>query len=150
MVQYRVLNRILGTNKLRFAMQLAKSDQCRFCQSHKESLTHLFFLCEKTKSFYKDLSKFIENKLKFKIPLDILTVTLGYLIHNQHFEAVNTLFLLAKNYLFSCAYSGVLPNISEFKYYFQFIFNEQQKLARLNNKFEEFNKNLGRWRPLFE
>ena len=92
-------------------MQLAKSDQCRFCQSHEESLTHLFFLCEKTKFFYKDLSKFIENKIKFKIPLDILTVIMGYLIHNQHFEAVNTLFLVAKKYLFGCAYSGVLPNI---------------------------------------
>ena len=71
-------------------MQLAKSDQCRFCQSHEESLTH--FLCEKTIFFYKDLSKFIENKIKFKIPLDILTVIMGYLIHNQHFEAVNILY----------------------------------------------------------
>ena len=59
-------------------------------------MTHLFFLCEKTEFFYKDLSKFIENKIKFKIPLDILTVIMGYLIHNQHFEAVITLFLVAK------------------------------------------------------
>ena len=75
---------------------------------------------------------------------------MGYLIHNQHFEAVNTLFLVAKKYLFGCAYSGVLPNIPEFKYHFQSIFNEQQMLTRLNNKFEEFNKNLSRCRPLFE
>ena len=100
--------------------------------------------------FYKDLSKFIENKIKFKIPFDILTVIMGYLIHNLHFEAVNTLFLVAKKYLLGYAYSGVLPNIHEFKYYFQSIFNEQQMLTGINNKFEEFNKNLGRWRPLFE
>ena len=90
--QYRVLNRILGTNKLKFAMELAKSDQYRFCQSDEESLTHLFFLCEKVNFFYKDLSKFIENKIKFKIPLIILTVIMEYLIHNQHFKAVSTLF----------------------------------------------------------
>ena len=72
--QYGVLNKRLGTSKLRFAMQ-SVSDQCRLCQSHEESLTHLLFLCEKTK---KNLSKFIKNKIKFKIPLDILTVITGY------------------------------------------------------------------------
>ena len=99
---------------------------------------------KKQKKIYKDLIKFIENKIKFKIPLDISTVIIGYLIHIQNFEAFNALFLLAKKYLFGCAYSGVLPNIPEFKYYFQSIFKEQQMLTRLNNKFKEFNKNLGR------
>ena len=34
-LQYRVLNRMLGTNKLRFAKKLTDNNKCRLCQSHE-------------------------------------------------------------------------------------------------------------------
>ena len=47
-LQYRVLNRISGTNILRFAMKLTDNNKCRLCRSQKESLSHLSFFCDKT------------------------------------------------------------------------------------------------------
>ena len=129
-------------------MKLTDNNKCRLCQSHEESLMHLFFFCDKTKDFYVKLIKWVDINIKFKLPFDPLTVIMGYMINNQHFEAANTLLLVVKKYICSCAYSGGLPNIPEFKSHFRTVFIEQQMIARLNNKFEDFSKKLGRWRPL--
>ena len=149
-LQYRILNRILGTNKLRFAMSQINSNKCRLCQIHEESLFHMFYDCDITKQFHNNLRKWIENKTKFKIPVDALTYILGYLTQNQYFVPVNTVLLLAKKYLFTCAYLKDQPNIHAFLAQFESVFKEQELLARINNRLEDFNNNLGRWRALFE
>ena len=110
----------------------------------------LFFFCDKTKAFYIHLRNWVDAKIKFKLPFNALTVLMGYMIHDQHFEAANTLILVMKKYIFTCAYSDSLPNIPEFKYYCRSVFIEQQMIARINDKLDEFNKKLGRWRLLFE
>ena len=96
------------------------------------------------------MRKWVDAKIKFKLPFNALTVLMGYMIHNQHFEAANTLILVMKKYIFTCAYSDSLPNIPEFKSYCRSVFIEQQMIARINDKLDEFNKKLGRWRLLFE
>ena len=148
--QYRILNRILGTNKLRYACKQIENSKCRLCKSQEESLIHLFYNCDVTKQFYNLLVQWVEDKIKFKVPVNPLNIILGYLIRNQHFVPANTLYLVAKKYIFSCAYTGRLPNIPEFRSHFRSLFNEQQMLAKLENASNDFENQLGRWRSLFD
>ena len=43
-LQYKILQRILGTKQQLFKMNLSNSEYCRICNSSPETLVHLFVL----------------------------------------------------------------------------------------------------------
>ena len=43
-------------------MKLTNEDACTFCQSHPETLIHLFNDCEIIKQFWQQLQSYITNK----------------------------------------------------------------------------------------
>ena len=49
--QYKLLNNIVFTNEKLFRFKMINSPLCAFCQIEVESLEHLFFHCNVTKSF---------------------------------------------------------------------------------------------------
>ena len=44
-VQYRIIHRILGTQKLRYAMNMKDGPNCRLCSNNEETMLHLFVEC---------------------------------------------------------------------------------------------------------
>ena len=54
--QYKILNRILYTNKILFKMKLVASPMCTFCHDHEESLEYLFFYCSYAQEFWRSVS----------------------------------------------------------------------------------------------
>ena len=43
--QYRLIHRILGTQRLLYKMGIVQSELCLMCQSDTETLKHLFYDC---------------------------------------------------------------------------------------------------------
>ena len=59
--QYKVLNNIVFTNEKLFKIKMTDSPQCTFCKNEIESLEHLFYSCEITRSFWEALRSYLWN-----------------------------------------------------------------------------------------
>ena len=59
--QYKVLNNIVFTNEKLFKIKMTDSPQCTFCKNEIESLEHLFYSCEITRSFWEAPRSYLWN-----------------------------------------------------------------------------------------
>ena len=78
--QYRLLNRILGTNKYLVKIKQKVNANCNFCKKETENITHLFIECNFVKSFWTDLKRNLHFSLGVDLtinPSDIISGTLG-------------------------------------------------------------------------
>ena len=96
-------------------MNMVDSPNCRLCSSNEETMLHLFVECQVTSKFLADLILWVNTKLDINIEIKPFDFLLGYLLLDQHFIPMNTLYILAKYYIFICAYNQRSPNILEFQ-----------------------------------
>ena len=61
-LQYKLLYRILGTNKL-YQIGRSKDKVCRICKSDTETLVHLFVTCETVRQLWSDLNNWVGHSL---------------------------------------------------------------------------------------
>ena len=149
--QYRILFRIIGVRKYLKITHIEESSVCRLCIDSEETISHLFYNCNKSKEFWKNISDWIRIKLELLWSFDLEQVIFGYLLHDKNFEPINLLILTAKLYIFRCAKNFKTLNIYQFQKKFQSIFAEQITLLKL----KEIGKNMSlqnwlSWEPLFE
>ena len=76
--QYKLLNRILYTNKMLFMFKKVDSPLCDFCEKELETIAHVFFYCTKVLIFWDDL-KALLNSVNITVSFDIKDVLLGFL-----------------------------------------------------------------------
>ena len=62
--QYKVLNSILYTNELLCKIGYASNPNCSFCHQTIETISHIFFECSFSSSFWNEVCDKILNKLK--------------------------------------------------------------------------------------
>ena len=75
--QYKILNRILYTNRILYKMNLVPSPTYTFCGDHKETLERLLISCTYTKNFWLSVISWL-NTHNMKIDkLDEVTILLG-------------------------------------------------------------------------
>ena len=61
--------RAVVTNIVLHGLKITATDKCTFCDAEKETLLHLFRTCVKVASFWKNVSSWIESKLKYRLIL---------------------------------------------------------------------------------
>ena len=71
-LQYRILNRIVGTKDYLFKINRNNDRTCSFCNKEVETIMHLFVNCEEVPNFWSELEKDI------RLNLDINLVTTPY------------------------------------------------------------------------
>ena len=64
--QYKLLHRIVYTNKILHKMGLVPSPMCSFCGNTEESLEHLFIYCDTSKHFWSSLTEWL-NEFGFDV-----------------------------------------------------------------------------------
>ena len=57
--QFRISHRIIGVNKLLFAMGLSQTDSCSLCSGARETISHIFLGMSDHKEIYIRNSKLI-------------------------------------------------------------------------------------------
>ena len=81
--QYKIINRILYTNKTLYKMNLVPSPMCTFCGDHEETLEHLLVSCAYTKIFWLSvISWLITYNMKID-KLDEVTILFGIFNNNR-------------------------------------------------------------------
>ena len=112
-LQYKILNKYLAVNVYLTKIKLKNSDLCSFGCNQQETVNHLFFSCEKTQTFWRNLFNEIEIKTQTKIEYDLKSIILG---HKQNFYQIdiNYIILSAKYYIYRCKLEDSRPLLSTF------------------------------------
>ena len=122
-LQYKILHRILGTQKQLFKMKISDSDYCRICNSNVETLIHLFVSCGPVKKLWDDLIFWLCNSTSIQLNLQAKDIILGYLLKTDYFLPVNVILLITKSNIFSCAISKSPLNLSPLKKKLKSLYN---------------------------
>ena len=132
--QYKVLNNIVFTNEKLFKIKIIDSPQCTFCKNEIESLEHLFYNCEITRSFWVALRSWLmECNINLE-PLSFFNVLFGIFNAGEDFVTVNRLILVAKFYIYRCKFNGVKPAMRVLKTKIGAILNIESRIAFMRNK----------------
>lgn len=70
-LHYKIISRIYPTNKLLFAMKIASSNICSFCQEATETLSHLFWHCPKVQMFISEVCKHMKQEYNKVINVNV-------------------------------------------------------------------------------
>ena len=147
--QYKIVNRILGVNKLRNQIDNKIPSKCRVCANEIESIIHLLVNCTDVVALWNDIKKLINLKLRINIKFTPFDILFGYLYFDTNQKPVNTIILVVKRYIFSCAYTNRKLSLNIAMNYLKRAYNDLEYLANVNNKNLEFNKIWCRWKPFF-
>ena len=113
--QYKILNRILYTNKILYKMNLVPSPMCTFCGDHEETLEHLLISCTYTKNFWLSVISWL-NTYNMKIDkLDEVTILFGISDNNPGNCLLNHIIILGKYTIYSCRCKNIKPSVSLLK-----------------------------------
>lgn len=84
------------------------------------------------------------------MPLDEMTIILGYLNHDSIKIPLNMIILNTKAYIFQCAKSQKNPNIFALQSQIKHSYIAQKFIADINGQELLFLKKWQKWTPLFE
>ena len=147
---YKILHRILGTNSLLFQMNITENPSCRFCNESRETLTHLFVDCRDVQIFWTNLFNWISSKLNILIQKDNITLLFGYLYNTSDRVPINTILIVAKNYIFQSATFKQKLILEVYKKKLLKVYLDQSNLSILRDTEIAFDKKWLKFQPLIE
>lgn len=100
--QFRLLHRKIFLNKILKLWGLSDTDRCSFCHDHYETIEHFFYDCREAQSFWLKLQTWFEALTDTEIMLSKEKILFNnFNASTEHFEVLNTMILIAKQFLFS-------------------------------------------------
>ena len=131
--QYKILNRILYTNKMLFKFKKVDSPLCDFCEKELETIEHLFFHCTKVSMFWNDLKSVLDS-FNITIRFDIMNVLFGILDTDNISILVNYIILESKYFIYRCKLNKGCLCVSLLVDKFKKTFQTERFIAKRNNK----------------
>jgi hypothetical protein len=138
--QHKILKRILPTNKLLTLIKIKDNDVCTFCESHVETLLHLFVNCDCITQLWEELRQWLVScgYLHIQI-LERQDIVLG----NPKEDIIfNFTLLITKLVIYRSKLSGRRPTLAAVKAYLKYIMEIEKYIAMTNNAMDKF---YGKW-----
>ena len=104
-LQYKVNQRILGTNKLLYKIKVKDNVFCTFCQEDEETIEHLFWNCEIVQAFIDEIDSWLLSN-GVSIPFTMQFFLFGDTSKSSRGDVINfeLILLQIKQYIFNCKY----------------------------------------------
>ena len=99
--QYKLLNRIVYTNKLLHKIKLSDTSLCMFCGKYEEYLEHLFLHCRFCKNFWMQIVSWLNGLNITIIELEDSEIMLGYMNESPHWLFLNDVLIIGKQVIYS-------------------------------------------------
>jgi len=148
--QYKVIMRILGTRKLLYLVKISNSSKCRLCGMEDETIIHLFVECSCSVTLWQSLKIWISNCLNLNFDFTPQQIILGYLFQDANFLPINTILIMTKYYIFTCAQMSHFPDIFLLQKKIKKVYIEEKLLSYTQDKYETFIKKWARFERLFQ
>ena len=110
--QFKILQRILTTNKFLKICKIKEDNSCSFCQAEIETLEHLFWECSLVKSFWDKLSNRLSSRLDLSGVLNAKSIILGVLDRKDK-DVINNILVVCKKYIYNKKFFSKQLNVSE-------------------------------------
>ena len=124
-------------------MKIKRDSLCYYCHSQKETITHLFWACERIQAFLKELLQWLNNN---EIQCDFVEefFIFGLDRLNTITKPLNIIILYAKYYIYTtrCNERHLVLEVYKKKLYQ--LLKILKDIALSNNELTEFNKD---WEP---
>ena len=118
-LQYKILFRYLGTNKLLYKINIVTSPRCSLCEMNVESIEHLMFECMVSTNFWLSIQQCWNETHHVKFQLNLKDIMFGYNIHlgvsSIINKTINIIIMYGKSCIVKCKLNNSLPNIVVFK-----------------------------------
>ena len=111
--QYKINLNCLMTNSKLFKMRIISNDECSFCNSHQETMRHLFFDCIYTQHFWTSFIHWLMEISQMKIYLDYQRILFGIDTRNPD-TLLNLCVVLAKKVIYDSRFMNQKPNMTRF------------------------------------
>ena len=98
-VQYRIIKRIIPTNRLLFIFGLKDNDKCSTCPFYSESIVHKFWLCPSVRTLWREIKDLL------RMPNDFFdrNTFLGVKQDDIDDESrTNTIIMLTNQFIWKC------------------------------------------------
>ena len=99
--QYRLLHKAIILNDRLYHWKVVKSNSCSFCSQQKEDISHFFWSCSVTQSFWKFAKKLVEKRFPDNYVWNGRSILLN-LVHPVPNHVANFIILVGKQYLYRC------------------------------------------------
>lgn len=147
--QISINHNILVTNKLLFQMKIKKDALCTFCQSSNESIVHLFWKCDKTQQFIRNVKGWL-NTYNIHYDMNEKHFLLG--LQEEHIlsKILNFIILYAKYYIYLARCKHQALYISVFQKKLKFMYKVHKQIAFSNQEEETFQKDWSAFQSLID
>ena len=85
---------------------ITSTDDCHLCGNSKETVEHLFYECSNAKKCIKKVVEYVNTELSLLEPIRLDQITLEHVLfcnfQNDPRHLINFLFLVMKQYIYSC------------------------------------------------
>ena len=139
-LHYRIIRRIITTNKLLHVIHISPDNLCTFCKHETETIEHLFWRCVVTKQFIEKIDRelFQNFQIHFRHRVDAW-------FFPRDLDKIQILIItIAKATIYKARNDGESPNITHFWNYLRSEARKEQFSCRLKNK-DTFQK---KWKSL--
>ena len=122
------------------------SQDCFFCEVHKESIVHFFCECEYTKNIWKQITQFIKNKHQCEIQLTASNIIFNQIVEQiDHFANLTCLITKMKIYVNKCLKKKT--TVKEIIDEIDFIKNMEYRNIKTKTALKKFNN---KWKENYE
>ena len=142
--QFRLIHRILVTNKSLYEWKIKEHNLCSFSNSEIETIYHLLWDCTIVQELWGNIFRWLQEKTQTNIMFSSKEILFG--IENNIFFMHNAIFFIVKQYIYAARCKNKIPNINEviniIKYNIQvekYIATKNDKLMYHNNKWALLN-----------
>jgi exonuclease III len=143
--QYKFLMKILPNNVYLYKCKLSCSQLCDFCAMAPETTKHMFWECQHTQTFWRDLQNYLNRKGIITNSLCYTTISIGVTdrADNTLYAILNFVIILAKYFIFKNKYTNTIPSLETFIPFLNHRISIEGITANLKNKQEQHN---AKWR----
>ena len=150
--QYRLIHRILPTQRYLYLTKIVDSPICNLCSEDEQDISHLFFECNIAQLFWGQLETLLKRKchhcqnVRISKQLVIFGTTENF-ISDKIFDQI---ILLAKHYLYICKLEDGFPNIDQFIVRLKNRHKVEKYVAAIENNSERFKTDWLMYNSLLE
>ena len=143
--QYRLIYRILPTNRFLCLRGIKNSSLCNLCQQSEETLTHMFWECHFVQYFWTELMNIFIRCLPHTHHLTLCKqlILFGYKENVITDKPFDLLVLAAKYHIYQCKFSNNVPNANLFLKQFK----QRYKIEKYYNDSTSKDKFEYLWKP---
>ena len=141
--QFRLLHRIIPTQKYLYITKIVGDPVCNFCQEEEQDICHLFFECVVTLEFWRKFEQLLKQKCIHcqNVKFDKELIIFGNKKNFISDTVFNWLILFAKFFVYKCKLGDNYPTLERFLIMLKHRYKLEKFLASTQENSLKFDQN---------